>query len=101
MLKNKKEDLCRLVKERISEEVMFKARPEGINQGKWGMHGELEEYSRQNGWHMWKLWEEQKAWPFLKRKEKKKKHSSEVQVYLVRERVVQEKSGEAGRSLIM
>ena len=36
-----------------------------------------------------------------KRKKEKKKHSSEVQVYLVRERVVQEKSGEAGRSLIM
>ena len=32
---------------------------------------------------------------------KKKKIASEVRIYLVRERVVQEKSGEAGRSLIM
>ena len=32
---------------------------------------------------------------------KKKKNASEVRVYLVRERVVQEMSGEAGRSLIM
>ena len=39
-----------------------------------------------------------KTWPFLK---KKKKIASEVRIYLVRERVVQEKSGEAGRSLIM
>ena len=31
----------------------------------------------------------------------KKKNASEVRVYLVRERVVQEMSGEAGRSLIM
>ena len=34
-------------------------------------------------------------------KKKKKKNASEVRVYLVRERVVQEMSGEAGRSLIM
>lgn len=32
---------------------------------------------------------------------KKKKNASKVRVYLVRERVVQEKSGEAGRNLIM
>ena len=31
----------------------------------------------------------------------KKKNASKVRVYLVRERVVQEKSGEAGRNLIM